>query len=247
MNREEIYECWVPSTSEWSLWARPVLFAQMGDSITMHPSGDTWSSLDVSWAPGIDANVAVVVDLPGQESVQTGLALAGRGFRPVPLYNACTGQYEVIDQFQIIKLLSNGAGYLATLKLTDARPVFLLDSRRMSPAKVQPKDFDNRWKVFPQDFPSAAFLQSYGITGALLVQRGGNKPAEDLAHILRRWQDAGIAIGAVDLSGASTPSPIVVERPINYRSPWHRVLEMVGLRRNPQGGIGEVVPEPSHG
>jgi hypothetical protein len=29
MNREAIYEAWVPQAGVWSLWARPVLFGQM--------------------------------------------------------------------------------------------------------------------------------------------------------------------------------------------------------------------------
>lgn len=247
MNREEIYECWVPPTSEWSLWARPVLFAQMNDSLEQQNAVAEWRALDVNWAPGSDSKSALVVDLPGQESVLTGLALAGRGFRPIPLFNACTGQHEVIDHSQIIELLQAGAGYLAGLTLSDSRPAFLVDSRRTTPTKVQPNDFDNRWKVFPQDFPSASFLSSRGLRQVLVIQRGGIRPAEDLAHILRRWQDAGIAIEAVDLSRVPMPTPITVERPLNYRSTWHRVLEMVGLRRNPRGGFGEVVPEPSHG
>ena len=53
-----------------------------------------------------------------------------------------------------------------------------------------PGTFDNRWVVFPQDFPSAAFLRSRGVAEVLLIQAGA-QPQEDLAHVLLRWQQGG--------------------------------------------------------
>lgn len=270
MKPEAIYESWVPIDSEWSLWARPILFAQMSELSTEQPCGADWLTIDVSWAPGADEKVVLIVDLPGAASVVTGLALAGQGFRPVPLFNACTGSCEVVDQSLIIGALRAGAGYLASLALADAPPAFLLDSRRMSPDQVRPGDFDNRWQVFPQDFPSAAFLTQRGYIRALLIQGErkehadelshavrlgrpqdinivGKRPAQDLAHILRRWQDAGITIQAKDLANAAPPAPITVDRPALYRSAWQRVLAIFGLRQNPQGGFGGLEPYPSHG
>ena len=46
------------------------------------------------------------------------------------------------------------------LAATHAPPAFLLDSDRMKAPAPDPGRFDNRWLVFPQDFPSAAFLRS---------------------------------------------------------------------------------------
>jgi len=43
---------------------------------------------DLNWLPDAGDKVALVVDLPGAEGVAAGLAFAGRGYRPVPLYNA---------------------------------------------------------------------------------------------------------------------------------------------------------------
>ena len=47
--------------------------------------------VDASWIPPAEDNVAVVLDLPGADGVWTGVALAARGYRPVPLYNAVPG------------------------------------------------------------------------------------------------------------------------------------------------------------
>src|SRR5262245_17267457 len=222
MSPEAIFECWAPPAGEWSLWARPILFAQMlaaskpaglwppwvrptlfaqtPPAASQPAAGPARRAIDVSWAP-TTGDTVVVVDLPGEESVLTGLALAGGGFRPVPLFNGCTGPSEVIDQGPIIEALRAGAPYLAGLPLEGAPPAFLLDSRREGPAwRLPPGSFDNRWKVFPQDFPSAAFLTGRGLRRAVMVHRDRLEPAEDLAHVLRRWQDAGLVIEALDVA-----------------------------------------------
>src|SRR6516162_7026345 len=103
MHPETVYQIWVPADGVWSLWAKPVPFAQMARGGLAGPAaGELWSSLDVAWAPDPTDHALVVVDLPGSESVFTGLALARRGYRPVPAYNACSGPSEVIDQATII-------------------------------------------------------------------------------------------------------------------------------------------------
>src|SRR5262245_39500868 len=249
MRREEIYEIWVPPDGVWSLWARPILFAQMSSDDLPEFAMPQPPGIVVAWAPGVADGAALVIDLPGEESVVTGLALAGRGYRPVPLYNACTGRAEVIDQGPIVAVLRAGAAYLASLSLaTDAPPAFLLDAHRMSPSReVKPGVFDNRWKVFPQDFPSASFLTARGFTRAVLVQRGRSQPQEDLAHVLCRWQDAGLLIEAKDVAQSGPPGPVAVDRPTWYRAAWYRVWAMLGLRRCSEGGFGARYPEATHG
>jgi hypothetical protein len=292
MNPEEIYqiyEIWIPPSGVWSLWARPVPFAQMGDfaelaqldeqrkkqlgSVRWLMPGlvtdselvaeiakettparpdmpaELWLSLDVSWAPGPETKTVLVVDLPGLESVWTGLALTRRGYRPVPLYNACTGPNEVVEMTPIMRGLRAGAPYLASLPLaTDAPPAFLIDANRMTHlGAILPGMFDNRWKVFPQDFPSARFLIEKGYSHAVLTQRGGREPKEDLAHVLRRWADAGIALEAKNLTDRRPPEPIDIAKPPWYRAFAYRARQMLGLRRAPRGGFGSEIPKPSHG
>ena len=65
--------------------------------------------------------------------------------------------------------------------------------------------------------------------------------------MLRRWQDAGLALEAKDVADAAPPAPIMVDRPAWYRRVWYRTLTALGLRRSGRGGFGGVVPEPSHG
>jgi hypothetical protein len=254
MRREAVYEAWVPPGGVWSLWARPILFAQMPDTDQPDPAAaaaaaDPWTGIDVAWAPDAASKTVLVIDLPGKESVLTGLALAGRGYRPVPVYNACTGQHEVIDQGPIIQGLRAGAAYLQSLALpAEAPPAFLLDDNRMNPVRdLRGGVFDNRWKVFPQDLPSARFLRARGFARVLLAQRGRRVPQEDLAHVVRRWQDEDIEVEGKDVADAAPPGLIRVNRPAWYRRVWYRLRAALGLRRSFRGGFGGEIPTPSHG
>ncbi|MGH9601505.1 MAG: hypothetical protein ACRD24_03860 [Terriglobales bacterium] len=106
--------------------------------------------------------------------------------------------------------------------------------------------FDNRWMVFPQDFPSASFLTSHGIQRVLLAQESyAPVPREDLAHVLLRWQEGGIEILLKRLDRPDAPARIEVARPSRFRALWHRALAIVGLRRSSAGGFGCTVPESS--
>src|SRR5580658_7817741 len=100
MNKEEIYSAWAPSSSRWSTWAKPVLFAHLHllrDAPAIDVVGDT------SWSPPAHAKTALVLDLPGAAGVQMGVGLAQKGYRPVPLYNAipCPVAESVINPLAI--------------------------------------------------------------------------------------------------------------------------------------------------
>ncbi len=117
----------------------------------------------------------------------------------------------------------------------------------MTPA-VPPKPgaFDNRWVVFPQDFPSATYLRARGITEVLLLHEG-REAAEDLAHVLRRWQENGLRMQSAAPLERGRISDLVVKRPSGFRRAWYRVIAAAGLRRNNAGGFGGVIPMPSSG
>jgi len=264
MNQEEIFAAWSPDDSPWSLWTKPVLFAHL-DSIAIteempaRPEDITWCPLPL---PLPINNVVVVVDLPGAESVQMGLALAGRGYCPVPLYNALplpTGQpmlnperrrnVAAVNVLPIIAALRMGAETLAGLAIPpSAPPAFLLDSNRHGAwFRVEPDEFDNRSVCFTTDFPSANFLLAHGFRRAMLVQRDGNNPRSDLAHVLRRWQEGGMALEIKCVDSPTPPERLEVARPSWYGAMFQRALAAFGLRRAPGGGFGAWVPESSAG
>ena len=189
MNSSELFELWVPPASVWSPWAKPVLFAEVRPDLIQPSLDQTLPRIDVRR----DENTAIVVDLPAADSVKTGLALAHDGYRPVPLYNGSPGPSFVlassalINVESIVQWLVQGAEHLAGLSISSqARPAFLLDAnRKWGGALPAPGRFDNRWVVFPQDFPSANFLLARGIRRVLLFQDGGRaQPQSDLAHVL---------------------------------------------------------------
>jgi hypothetical protein len=260
MNKEEIFSIWAPDDSPWSRWAKPVLFAHLGSEASHIPATEVGNY--VNWAPPPGENTALVLDLPGAEGVLTGVALAGRGYQPVPLYNAvplpsgellldplASKTVAAVDVLPILGALRDGAEQLAQLKLPlDAPPAFLLDANRHGAGRtMQPEEFDNRSVSFTTDFPSANFLASRGILRMMLVQRDSIEPQPDLAHSLRRWQDGGIKLERLRLDLPSQSEPFEVARPSWYGAMFQRMLAGIGLRRSSRGGFGAWVPESSAG
>lgn len=252
VNREEIFEAWAPAGAAWSHWARPVLFAQMPPEIERLPlptSGQPWLLLDVAWAPPADGQTLLILDLPEQESVYLGLALAHRGYRPVPLFNACTAPNELVPQVRIHRALHDGAADLRALSLPpEAPPAFLLDEMRHVPARrVEPPNFDNRWRVYIEDFPEAARMQAWGLTRAILVQRVRLPVPDDLRLILWDWQDTGFSLAVKDLASSNPPRPFVLQQPAWPVRLWEWLFHALGGRRSPKHGFGHKIVPASHG
>jgi hypothetical protein len=253
MKGPELFDLWAPPDAVWSRWAKPVLFAQWPPPLLSRAAGPEAPASAEAAAPvpdlPLDLSLAVVVDLPGAVSVHTGLALARRGYRPVPSFNGSHFPGALVNVEPILRALADGAGSLGGLQLPpEAPPAFLLDSRRQSSdGAPEPGRYDNRWLAFPQDFPSANFLLSRRIHRVLLIQEAGRaRPADDLAHVLRRWQEAGIEILLLH-PGEGSPAALQVEKPSRFRSLSYRALAILGLRRNSAGGFGSIIPLPPSG
>jgi len=251
----ELFEIWAPPGALWSPWVAPALFAQMACPEQFVHADDRTRTM--VWHEEMAApDTAIILDLPGAESVKSGLLLAQIGYRPVPLINASPGPMRlrptpgtradvVLDMDSLISEICAGTPWLRhrTLEL-DAPPAFILDGSRATGTRPLRDDlFDNRWMVFPQDFPSARFLAKQKIKRVLLVQTRRTQPMEDLRHVLLRWQEEGIGVFLKASAGAETPSEIVVAKPSRYRAFWYRALAMMGLRRSSAGGFGGFEPE----
>jgi hypothetical protein len=257
MNNHEAFQIWAPDQALWSRWAKPVLFSYLGQRLC-EATLDA-APLDLSWLPTAETT-AIVIDLAGATSVRLGLQLAHFGFRPVPLFNAVPLPLEsipldknapspaLVDVYPILDMLAAGAEELATITLPPAAaPAFLLDANRACP-DPKPLQFDNRSISFTTDFPSATFLLAHGITRALLITEIVQRPQTDLAHTLRKWQDAGIPIEVKRLHFSGPPERCHVDRPPRFNSIFQRALALVGFRRNRGGGFGNWLPDPEgHG
>jgi hypothetical protein len=180
----------------------------------------------------------------------------------VPLYNAVpwpsgatynlpVGPGAAVELRPVVEALEAGVPVLRSVGLAiDAPPAFLMDAHRRhgSGRVIAPGMFDNRSVSLPTDFPSANLLLSRGIKRVALVQASDVAPQADLAHTLLRWQEAGLRMNALSLSDdVKRLLPIIVQRPGLFRMMWQRMTVLAGLRRNPLGGFGGMLPVPSEG
>ncbi|MBI5529735.1 MAG: hypothetical protein HY897_25700 [Deltaproteobacteria bacterium] len=245
MTPEEHFNVWAPEDSPWSPWAKPVAFTQLDETSACGPGGE-WRDVDLWWAPAADGSTALIIDLSGSVSVETGIALAERGFRPIPLFNNVAGKAAIVDMLPVLDRIHHGTHHLSRLALPPhAPPCFLLDEDRTVGTRDiehQVGTFDNRWIVLPQDLPSGRFLRARGIRDVWWASRL-SEPADDLAHVLRGWQDERIGIWHFDPTADRPVHAIAVERPRRFRLMWYRALAAAGLRRNSAGGFGSVIPQ----
>src|ERR1043165_7833111 len=103
---QDCFLVWAPDQDFWSQWAKPVVFANaplFRDDVPLDIP-----NLDNAPLPGSFDPAAIVVDLPGEMSVRVGLALAERGYRPVPLFNGTSGPAAVVPVEPIEQALGNG-------------------------------------------------------------------------------------------------------------------------------------------
>lgn len=273
---KDVFDIWVPESDmndekspQWTKWAKPVLFSQIKPFHFTPPVSESLKEVDLSWVEGFNPKPAIIVDVPGAESVYTGLKLAVLGYRPVPLFNGCAHptKPEIVSTNPIIYELIKGVDILKNIKIpADAPPAFLLDSNRLSgKAFVQPGRFDNRWVALPQDFPSANYILSKHIDTAVIIKpkimstsdnlfnfnatpssSSDVYESRDLSHILYRWQQAGVKIMKYT-QGEPPPVPVLVNKPKGFKSIWHRMMIMSGLIVNSAGGFGGIVPDVSSG
>jgi hypothetical protein len=249
MLKEECFAIWAPPGGLWSPWAKPVLFTQLSP-ILRSPLVDL-QELSADEFAGVPSpgRAALILDLPGDDSVRACLAVARIGYRPVPLYNVTDGLSPVLDVTPIMRGIAAATVRIQDLHLpANAPPAFLLDADRMTPKILpNPGKFDNRWVALPQDFPSATFLLAHGISEALLLQRSRAAPRDDLTHVLLRWQGGGVRLAALNLNQPGSPEPLTVARPSLFRRAWYQAVVLTGLRRNNIGGFGSHIPEETSG
>jgi hypothetical protein len=244
MYPQEVFGIWAPQESIWSRWAKPVLLISQQDD-TYVPDLEEKIQNVAAW-PAAFGDTALIVNLPGAEAVIAGLALARRGFRPVPLFNATPGPGAYLDTAPITAALTSGASLLQEVTLPPgAPPAFLIDFDRKK-GRARPGQFDNRWVVFPQDFPSAIFLKSRGIKNVVVIQPEALLLAEDLAQVLSLWKRGGLDIRTSTGDVTERVEPLNL-KPVSRFSLARTAFVMfmvasLGLRRNNVGGFGAIIP-----
>lgn len=194
MTDKELYRIWAPLGKKWIEWVRPVPFVEIHEyskdyNITMFEV----PALDFPEKKFGDA--ALIVDLPGAESVEVGIALAKEGYRPIPAFNGTIeqpGSRTTVDNQSVGMALLSGASELQKIELADdAKPAFLLDSNRLHRFRISVSVFDNSWDIYPQDMPSADYLLNNGIHKVVVI---GERLSRDLKKILYEYQKKKIDI-----------------------------------------------------
>lgn len=194
MTDKELYRIWAPLGKKWIEWVRPVPFVEIQEyskdyNITMFEV----PALDFPEEKFGDA--ALIVDLPGAESVGVGIALAKDGYRPIPAFNGTIeqpGSRTTVDNQSVGMALLSGAAELQKIELSDdAKPAFLLDSNRLHRFRIGVSVFDNSWDIYPQDMPSADYLVNNGIHKVVVI---GDRLSRDLKKILYEYQKKKIDI-----------------------------------------------------
>ncbi|MCL2828535.1 MAG: hypothetical protein FWD99_07360 [Oscillospiraceae bacterium] len=195
---QDIYKKWAPFGVYWSQYAKPVLFTHMPEAL------GSPNALQIPWLSDelngfLDTNTAVLIDLPGEESVLQGLAMAKRqGYRPIPLFNgvpeAQIGERKsIVDNSGMIKRLAQGADSLDQMNLAlSAPPAFLLDSNRNMAVPHSDDLHDNRWSLMLEDMPRAEYMRTYQINK--LVIWTDTEVKEDLLPIISAYEGSGIEV-----------------------------------------------------
>lgn len=194
MTNKECYKIWAPTGKKWTDWVRPVPFIAAQADVKGYHAGElsipSIDFVDEKWK-----NAAVIVDLPGDESVEMGLALARKGYRPIPIYNGTIEQENAratVDNQTIGAALLWGAEVLKKIEIDDgALPAFLLDKNRLNRVRIDASIFDNSWDVYPQDIPSADCFLKNGIRKIIVVSDSLSK---DLKEIFKKFKKKKIEI-----------------------------------------------------
>jgi len=259
MTNESIYEIWRPADSPWTQWVKPVIFPFLKPA-----AHDRDDYLIQDWTVPLSAETAIVVDLPGAESVSAGIAMARAGYRPVLLYNACpSADYGeilearprehagsasppvVVDMSSILAAVCATSKELASLRLPEqAPPVFVLDASRRG-GYSEPGWFDNRSFVTVFDFPSVDYLRSHGIARVVLVQPS-SETNMDILQVLLQMQCSGMTMGLQAPWSKWDPRPHVFKPPSFLVSAWEWLRQRIGYRRNEfNSSFGGVIPHSS--
>lgn len=204
MTAKEVYKVWAPAGARWTQWTRPVPFIPISDEYCIGLEAAICERhicyMDAEVVADTKA-VAVIVDLPGIESIEEGIALARLGFRPVVVCNGTQAPKKArstVNNDVITDGLTVGAELLKGISIAyDAPPAFLLDKNRLNRYKLDITIYDNSWDVYHQDMPTGEYLVEYGIR-QIVVVCDKCKLSKDLKKLLYNYQKKGIKLYVTD-------------------------------------------------
>ena len=210
MKGKDIYKIWAKENLKWANWIRPVPFVGINENMKIYEISD-FVIPEIKYITEFEKNTAIIIDLPGNDSIGEGLAIAKLGYIPIPIYNGTDeqpGTIATVDNNNIKLGLIKGALELEKIKIeNNALPVFLLDSNRVNRYKMDVSIFDNSWDIYPQDMPTAEYLLKNDIN-KIIVR--AEKIQRDLSKILYKFQKRGIKVLFTD--GYEEPKIIKIKK-----------------------------------
>lgn len=193
MTNKDIFKIWSPSNARWTNWVRPVSFIAIGNVKKFEPTNITLPY--ISLMKEIDNDTAIIVDLPDTQSIEVGIQLAKKGYRPIPIYNGTIeqqGARATTDNHSILDPLVWGAFELLKINLKDnAPPAFLTDANRLQRHRIDNSVFDNSWDVYHQDLPTEEYFLKHDIAKIVVIS---NKLSKDLKKIFKGYPKNKISI-----------------------------------------------------
>lgn len=211
MKNRDVYKIWAPQGAKWVDWVRPVPFVELGE-YSKEYAFSNFKIPQIFYTDTYANDIAIIVDLPGYESIEDGIALAKLGYRPIPVFNGTNeqkGAMATTDNHAVEFGLIYGATELNKIEISkDAQPVFLLDTNRLNRYKMNASVFDNSWDVYDQDMPSAEYFLKNGINKIIVRSK---KVEKDLSKILYKYQQKGITI--MHTQGFDKPERIKIKKP----------------------------------
>ena len=213
MTGRDIFKIWAPRGAKWVEWVRPVPFVGIDENFEGYEV-ENFVIPKINYIKEFTTNTAIFIDLPGNNSIKEGLAVAKLGFRPIPIYNGTDeqkGAMATVDNKAIKIGLIKGAIELQNIQIRkNAPPAFLLDTNRMNRYKMNPSVFDNSWDIYAQDIPSAEYFLKNDINKIIII---GKIIHKDLKIILYPFQQKGISIYLTN--GYEQPQKIILKKPHN--------------------------------
>ena len=194
MTNKEIFKIWAPYGKRWTNWVRPVPFIAIKDIKKFIPAFRTIECL--SQDKEKNKHIAVIVDLPDEQSVEVGILLAKEyGYRPIPIFNGTfeqKGARATTNNADMLDALVWGAYQLQNIDISDdAPPAFLIDKNRLQNIKIDRSVFDNSWDIYFQDIPSEKYLIKNDITEILVISKNLSR---DFKEIFKQFSEQEIPI-----------------------------------------------------
>jgi hypothetical protein len=196
-------------------------------------------------AEGDAKDAAVILDLPGEDTVAAAAAMAEH-FWPVFGFGNWPHPRGVVESHQT---LGAALYYLprfrqaAAALAPDRPPVFVLDSARLTPYTDDPNRFDNRYVA---KLPTAENLQALGIRRLIYVRQAGAEAVEldDLNDEFVAFRDAGLDVRLVSLGDFQKDERSADRRYYWGGSPGAHFLFLPMYGFGPSARVGSL-PRPS--